>query len=120
MTLIEIATIGTLVISLLVLVRSIWDKRFDKIDHRFDKIDEQFKRVDEQFRRVDDQFRRVDDQFKELRDDMSDLRERVAGIEMSTIFLQVNPNPPSRSEIAKKMWEKRRVNQIEPKQVGNK
>lgn len=90
-------------IAALVSVIALWKHTFDK---RFDKIDDQFKEVREEFKLV-----RGD--IKEIREDISDIRERLAGIEMSTIFLQVNPVPPSRSEIAKKMWDKRKSKQIQ-------
>ena len=101
MTLIEMATFGTLFISALALVRTIWDKRFDRIEVCI--------------RDLKDDIKDLRGDIKEVREDISDLKERVAGIEMSTIFLQVNPNAPSRSEVAKKMWEKRKAKQVERK-----
>ena len=41
-SLVEIAIFATLFISLIALFRSIWDKRFNKIEQRFDNMDEKF------------------------------------------------------------------------------
>lgn len=105
MTLIEIATFATLFISSIALIRTIWDKRFDKLEQDLDK----------RLGRIEVDIKDLRGDVKELGHDISELKERVAGIEMSTIFLQVNPDPPSRSEIAKKMWERRKAKQVEKK-----
>ena len=101
MTLIEIATIGTFLISALALLRTIWDKRFEQINKRFDKIDENFKEVHLE--------------IKEIRHDISDVKERLAFIEASTFFIEISPDPRKRSESAKRMWEKRKERQLEKK-----
>lgn len=82
---------------------------------RTGRIVERISSIEKSIYGLKDDIQEVRIDIKEIRNDISDLRERVAGIEMSTIFLQVNPNPPSRSDVAKKMWEKRRAKQVENK-----
>lgn len=99
MTLIEAATFGTLIISAIALMRTIWDTRF---------------------KRLESDIKEIRSDLKEIREDISDVKERVAGIEMTTIFLQVNPTPPSRSEVAKKMWDRRKIKQSENPKIDKK
>lgn len=101
MNIAEIASCCAALISALALWRSIHDGRSDKYDKRFDKLED----------KMDDMRKEITD----VRNDVSQIKERVAGIEMSTIFLHLNPTPPSRSEVAKKIWEKRKSAQIEKK-----
>jgi len=112
MTLSEIAAIIAAIVSGLTLWRSITDKRFDEVKEEIKEFKEEVK----DFRKeVNVKFDKVDQELKEVRGDLSDVKERIAAIEVSTIFLQVNPDPQSRSEAAKRMWEKRR-SKIEKKE----
>jgi|SRR5580658_5319685 hypothetical protein len=103
MTLAEIGSLAAALISAISIWVHVRDKRFDQMDKRFDRLEGDIKDI------------RGD--MKDIRGDISDIRERVSAIEMSTIFLQVNPNPTpaSRSDIAKKMWERRKAKQIQKK-----
>jgi hypothetical protein len=98
----EIAAIAAALISLY----SVWSNKTDK---RFDELKADMK---EGFAKVDRRFERMEDQMEGVKADISEVKERIAGLEMSTIFVQFNPNPVSRSEVAKKMWEKRKAKKV--------
>ena len=94
-----VAATAAALISAISLWKSIRDKRFDEIKSE-----------------MKDGFKEIRQDVKEIKVEISDIKERLAGIEMSTIFLQINPTPPSRSEVAKKMWERRKSKQIGSKE----
>jgi hypothetical protein len=85
MELTEIAIFATTIISLIALFRSIWDKRFDKIDAN----------------------------LHELRRDMSEVKERLAFIEATTLRFEIPENVSPRSTAAKRVWQKRKDRELE-------
>lgn len=102
MELAELGSCAAALLSAIALWVNVRDKRFCEIENRFDKIDERFDGINQR--------------FDGINYEISEIRERLAGIEMSTIFLQVNPTPPSRSEIAKKVWERRKAKPLAHKE----
>ncbi len=51
-------------------------------------------------------------EFKEVRKDIGEVAERLAFVEAETIMYNITPDPISRSEAAKKMWQRRRAKQM--------
>lgn len=95
---------------------SIWihlrDKRFDEI-----KLDIKDVRLsmDANFKEVDEKFRDVHKEFVVIREDISEVKERLAFIEATTLRFEIPENASPRSAGAKRMWEKRKLKQLEGK-----
>jgi hypothetical protein len=90
--------VGALV-SLAVLLRGIFDKRFDEIKHQIDDVKTDMK----EFRKE------VNGEFKEIRHELNDINQRLTVLETTSILLEINPQAGvnRRSEAAKKIWDKR-------------
>lgn len=90
-------------------------QRFEKVDKQFEKVDNQMdiqsKKIEQQFEKVDRQFEKINTELKEIRKDLSEVKERISVAEAENFLIHTIPNESTKSEIAKKVWKRRKMHQ---------
>jgi hypothetical protein len=88
-----------------------------EIDDRFDRgANIIYERFDVLQDGIDERFSEIRSRIDKIGEDIWEIRERLVFIEALIFFNEGSITPPTRSDAAKKMWQKRRGKQIEERE----